>query len=131
MAGTDLYPDAPFDPKSERNIFITLTESEIGLSNTITMSKELLEANVFIYLPRKDVTGLIQHNEAILMDVFDYDTKITTTHIIRKDGDNDFKFHGWNMVLQGKHFRKGDTIVFWWDIFHIRLNFKQFMFSFV
>nr|VDC61711.1 unnamed protein product [Brassica rapa] len=69
MAGTDLYPDAPFDPKSERNIFITLTESEIGLSNTITMSKELLEANVFIYLPSKDVTGLIQHNEAILMDV--------------------------------------------------------------
>ncbi|KAG5398711.1 hypothetical protein IGI04_020525 [Brassica rapa subsp. trilocularis] len=110
MAGTDLYPDAPFDPKSERNIFITLTESEIGLSNTITMSKELLEANIFIYLPRKDVTGLKQNNEPILLDVFDYDTKITTTHIIRKDGDNDFKFHGWNMVLQGKHFRKGDTI---------------------
>ncbi|KAG5398710.1 hypothetical protein IGI04_020524 [Brassica rapa subsp. trilocularis] len=130
MAGTDLYPDAPFDPKSERNIFITLKESEIGLSNTITMSKELLEANIFIYLPRKDVTGLIQNNEPILLDVFDYDTKITTTHIIRKDGDNDFKFHGWNMVLQGKHFRTGDTIVFWWDIFHIRLNFKQFMFSF-
>ncbi|KAF8087478.1 hypothetical protein N665_0584s0012 [Sinapis alba] len=131
MAGTELYRDAPFIPKSERNIFITLTESDIGLSNTITMSKELLEANVFMYLPSKDITGLINNNEPLLLDVFDYDTNITTTLTIRKDGDTKFKFHGWNTVLQRKNFRTGDTIVFWWDVSHIRLNFKQFMFSFV
>ncbi|KAF8087479.1 hypothetical protein N665_0584s0013 [Sinapis alba] len=131
MAGTELYRDAPFVPKSERNIFITLTESDIGLSNTITMSKELLEANVFMYLPSKDITGLIQNNEPLLLDVFDYDTNITTTLTIRKDGDKNFKFHGWNTVLQRKKFRTGDTIVFWWDASHIRLNFKQFMFAFV
>ncbi|KAJ4868931.1 DNA-binding pseudobarrel domain protein [Raphanus sativus] len=111
MAGTELFPDAPFDPKSERNIFITLTESDIGLSNTITMSKELLEANVFMYLPSKDITGLIQHNEPTLLDVFDYDTKITTTLTIRKNGDKSFKFHGWSMILQSKQFKKEDHFV--------------------
>ncbi|CAH8297006.1 unnamed protein product [Eruca vesicaria subsp. sativa] len=97
MAGTELYPDAPFDPKSEKNIFITLTESEIDPSNTIMMSKEILESNVFIHLPSEDITGLIQHNKPMLLDVYDYDKQITTTHIITKDGNKNFKFDGWNM----------------------------------
>ncbi|KAF8087480.1 hypothetical protein N665_0584s0014 [Sinapis alba] len=102
MAGTDLYRDAPFVPKSEKDIFIILKESDIGLSNTITMSKELLEANIFMYLPSKDITGLIQKNDSLLLDVFDCDTNITTTLTIRKDGDKNFKFHGWNTILQKK-----------------------------
>lgn len=131
MAGTELYPDSPFDKKSKRNIFITLTESEIGISNTIKMSKELLEANVFDNLPRNDIIGLIHYNEPTIVDFFDYDAKITTTLTIKKDGDESFKFHGWSMILQRNHFKTGDTIVFWWDSIHKRLNFKQFMFQFV
>lgn len=85
MAGTELHPDSPFDPHRESNIMITLTESD--LSNTITMSKELLEAKLFRYLRRQRfyrLRGLVQRNEPMLIDAFDLDTQITTTLCLEK-----------------------------------------------
>lgn len=125
MAGTELFPDTPFDPNSPWNILITLTLSDTNLSNnTITMSKELLEAKLFPFLCRAHLVGLLQKNEPAIMDFFDYDAKIATTLTIRKEGNGNFNFHGWSMILQRKHFKAGNTIAFWWDNAHSRPNFQ-------
>lgn len=62
--------------------------------------------------------------------MFFYDVS-KSHHMPRKDGDKSFKFHGWNTILHRNKFKKCDTNVFWWDVFHLRLSFKQFMLSFV
>ncbi|CAL9232945.1 unnamed protein product [Arabidopsis halleri] len=48
MVDTELYPDEPFDADSPWNILITLTPSDIGLSNMITFTKEIVEKKCYL-----------------------------------------------------------------------------------
>ncbi|ESQ38190.1 hypothetical protein EUTSA_v10029127mg [Eutrema salsugineum] len=124
MARTKPCPDKPFDPNNQFNILITLKESDTGSSNTITMSKELVEANLFPWWSKHLCAKLSQHKSVELVDLFEYESKITTTLIMRKEEDGNFRFHGWGSILGKRNFRTGDIIGFWWDKYYTRLNFE-------
>ena len=125
MAGNRDFEDQPYEVENPFNIMITLSPFDIDLSTTIMMPKTLLEANLFRFMDISYLVGLLQvPNKPKVIELFDIDTKITTFLTIRRDGDN-FKFHGWNNILERKHYKAGDVIAFWWDLHHTRLNFKH------
>ncbi|XP_013619997.1 PREDICTED: putative B3 domain-containing protein At4g12617 [Brassica oleracea var. oleracea] len=127
MARTVECRDKPFDPNNQLNILITLKESDTGSSVTITMPKELVEANLFPWWSKYRCAALSRHNAVQFVDLFDYDSKITTTHTLRRERDGNFKFCGWGSILAKRSFKTGDIIGFWWDKYHDRLNFELLM----
>ncbi|KAL9842475.1 putative transcription factor B3-Domain family [Arabidopsis thaliana] len=123
MARTELCHDKPFDPSHSLNILIKLKASDTGLSNTLTMPKEFVEKNLFPWFSKHRRVKLSQHDSVQLLDLYEYDSKITTTLIMKKEQDGNFKFHGWSNILDKRKFKTGDIIGFWWDKFYDRLNF--------
>lgn len=123
MARTELCRDKPFDPNNQLNILITLTASDTGLSNTITMPKMLVEANLFPWWSKHRCKRLSKH-KVKLLDLFEYDSNITTTLTMKKEEDGNFKLYGWGTILCKRNFKIGDIIGFWWDKYNDRLNFK-------
>ncbi|CAH8264190.1 unnamed protein product [Arabidopsis lyrata] len=124
MARTELCRDKPFDPSHPLNIRVKLKASDTGLSNTLTMPKELVEKNLFPWFSKHRCVKLSQHDSVQLVDLFEYDSKITTTLTMKKEKDGNFKFYGWNNILDQRKFKTGDIIGFWWDKFYDRLNFE-------
>lgn len=118
MVDTELYPDKPFDADSPWNILITLTPSDIGLSNMITFPKEIVENKMLPFMPDNFIGYL---------DFFDFDTEVVTTLTVKEDADGNFQFHGWSMVLQRKNYKTGDIIGFWSDAYNSRFNFQLLM----
>ncbi|ESQ38189.1 hypothetical protein EUTSA_v10029394mg [Eutrema salsugineum] len=125
MAKSKLCRDTPFDPKNKMNILIKLKESDTGSSNTITMSKELVEAKIFPWWSTHRCAKLSRHKSVEMVDLFEYDSKITTTLTMKKEEDGDFKFYGWSSILEKRNFKTDHIIAFWWDDYHDRLNFKS------
>ncbi|CAH8273122.1 unnamed protein product [Arabidopsis lyrata] len=120
-----IFPDKPYEANNPHNIMITLSPFDVDMSTTIMMPKALLETNLFPFMEISTLVELLQvPNKPKMIGIYDIDSKITTFVIIKKDGNN-FKFHGWNDILLRKHYKAGDTIAFWWDLRHTRLNFKQ------
>nr|CAD29661.1 putative auxin response factor 46 [Arabidopsis thaliana] len=119
------FPDKQYDSNNPYNIMITLSPFDVDRSTTIMMPKALLETNLFPFMEISTLVQLLQvQDKPKMVGVYDIDTQITTYVIIRQDGNN-FKFHGWNDILKRKHYKAGDTIAFWWDLRHTRLNFKH------
>ncbi|CAH8384109.1 unnamed protein product [Eruca vesicaria subsp. sativa] len=127
MARTEECPDKPFDPSNQRNILITLKESDTGSSVTITMTKKLVEDNLFPWWDKRRCKAFSQDSFVELIDLFEYDSKITITHTVRRDPDGNFTFYGWGTILATRNFKTGDIIGFWWDKLHDRLNFQLVM----
>ncbi|KAL9817184.1 putative transcription factor B3-Domain family [Arabidopsis thaliana] len=119
MVDTELYSDRPFNADSSFNILITLTPSDVGLSNMITFSKEIVETKMLPLLPKNRFIGYL--------DFFDFETKIVTTLTVQEDANGDFQFHGWSMVLQRNNYKIDDIIRFWWDANNSRFNFQVLM----
>ncbi|KAG7557575.1 DNA-binding pseudobarrel domain superfamily [Arabidopsis suecica] len=125
MAGNRYFEDQPYEVANPFNIMITLSPFDIDLSTTLLMPKTLLEANLFRFMDISFLVELLQvRNNPRMIEFFDIDTKITTFLTMKEDGNN-FKFYGWNNILERKHYRAGDTLAFWWDLHHTRLNFKH------
>ncbi|CAH8273121.1 unnamed protein product [Arabidopsis lyrata] len=122
MADNRYFEDQPYEVENPFNIMITLSPFDIDLSTTLLVPKTLLEANLFPFFDISFLVELLQVRNKI--EVFDIDTKITTFLTMKEDGNN-FKFRGWNNILERKHYRAGDTLAFWWDLHHTRLNFKH------
>lgn len=76
MARTELCRDKPFDPSHPLNILVKLKASDTGLSNTLTMPKELVEKNLFPWFSKHRCVKLSQHDSVQLVDLFEYDSKI-------------------------------------------------------
>ncbi|KAG2310705.1 hypothetical protein Bca52824_022262 [Brassica carinata] len=127
MARTVVCPDKPFDPNNQLNILITLKGSDTGSSATITMPKELVEANLFPWWSKDRRDALSRHSFVELIDLFDFHSKITTTLTLRRERDGNFKFYGWASILAKRNFKTGDIVGFWWDKYHDRLNFQLLM----
>ncbi|KAJ4911224.1 putative B3 domain-containing protein [Raphanus sativus] len=127
MARTREFQDKPFDPNNQLNILIKLKESDTGSSVTITMPKELVEANLFPWWNKGRRTNLSRHEAVEIVDLFEYNSKITTTHTLRRERDGNFKFYGWGTILAKRNFKTGDIVGFWWDKCHDRLNFELLM----
>lgn len=124
MARTEVCRDKPFDPSHPLNILIKLKPSDTGLSKTLTMPKELVEANLFPWLGQHRSVRLSQPNWVEFVDLYEYDSKITTTLTMKKEEDGNFKLYGWNNILDKRQFKTDDIIGFWWDKFYDRLNFE-------
>ncbi|KAL0729118.1 hypothetical protein Bca4012_025211 [Brassica carinata] len=113
MARTVVCPDKPFDPNNQLNILITLKGSDTGSSATITMPKELVEANLFPWWSKDRRDALSRHSFVELIDLFDFHSKITTTLTLRRERDGNFKFYGWASILAKRNFKTGDIVGFW------------------
>ncbi|EOA29051.1 hypothetical protein CARUB_v10025305mg [Capsella rubella] len=74
--------------------------------------------NIFITLTPSDT-----ETDTVLVDVYDYDSKVAITLTMKKETDGNFKLYGWNNILEGRKFKTGDRIGFWWDTQFARLNF--------
>lgn len=117
--------DMAFNPNNPCNILITLTELDTS-SDEITFPKELIES---LLLPLWRSNPFALHpNYVELMDLYEYDTKITATLNMKKDEEGNYKLYGWNNILGRNNFKTGDVVIgFWWDKLHARLNFQLLM----
>lgn len=94
-------------------------------SDEITFPQELIES---LLLPLWSRNPFALHpNYVELMDLYEYDTKITTTLNMKRDEEGNYKLYGWNNILGRNNFKTGDVIGFWWDKLHARLNFQLLM----
>lgn len=97
-----------FKPNSKWNILITLTESDTGSSDAITFPKELIETRLF---PLWSSNPFVLHaNYVEMVDLFEWETRITTTLTMKKEQDGSFKLYGWSSI-QTKKFQ--DRRCYW------------------
>lgn len=117
--------DVPFNPNNKWNMLITLTTSDINSDDgTITIPKELVETKILPWWNKDHCARLLEHNSHELVDLFEYETKITTTVFMKKAKDGDFKLHCWSSIPRSRKFKTGDIIGLWWDKNYARLNFE-------
>lgn len=116
--------DKEFNPSNQRNIHIKLTASDTDMTSTITMPKQLVTDILFPCWGKKRIKKWSKPNSVVLVDLFEYDSKITTALTMKRDEDGNFKFYGWKTILDKRNFKTGDIIGFWWDNVHKRLNFE-------
>lgn len=116
--------EKPFKANNPWNILVTLTESDTS-SDEITFPKEVIES---LLLPLWNKNPFVLHpNYVEMIDLFEYDTKITTTLTMKKDEDGNYKFYGWSNILGRNNFKTNDVLGFWWDKYYARLNFQLLM----
>lgn len=119
--------DVSYSQAEGWHITITLTESDICSNDTLTISKELVEAKLFPWWNVKRSAGLLQPNSFEMVHLYEYESEITTAVSMKRDENGNFKLHGWSFIPKKRNFRKGDVVVFWWDKNYGRLNFELLM----
>ncbi|XP_023636122.1 B3 domain-containing protein At4g05630-like [Capsella rubella] len=116
-AGTnETDPIKQFDANNPWNILLTLRPSDVGTSNTLTVPRVSAETRMLPFLSMYRFRGYV--------DFYDVESDVVTTLTLKRQRNGDYHFHGWSMVLERKHCKTGDTVVFWWDNLHRRFNFE-------
>lgn len=110
-----------------RHITITLTEADTDSSGTITIPKELVEANLIPFWGKTRSDSLLKPNSFVIVELCEYESEITTAVSMKRDENGNFKFHGWSCIQTKRNFRTGDVVVFWWDKNYGSLNFELLM----
>ncbi|CAH8387958.1 unnamed protein product [Eruca vesicaria subsp. sativa] len=113
-----------FNPLSEWNLTITLTASDIDVSNPITIPKELVEAKIFPRWGKIRCEAMQEPDSFVMVNLYCHHSNGTKGVAMKKDEHGNFKLYGWHSVLEGRSIKTGDVIGFWWDKYSGRLNLE-------